>query len=82
MKYINTPWLTTIALVGFIWLAHESCYHIPHVRNTVGYTHSVFTVIDHVPRMSAVRAKQLQELYSITDDEIAKPVALFGEPSE
>ncbi len=65
---------TVYLLMGFFWLSYAAMH-----RDT-GYTRSVFSVLQPAPNALLQRqAAAYQSLYGITEDEIAKPINLFGD---
>lgn len=72
MKHFNTPFLSMVTLILFIMLAG---YCQKKYEQSLGYdTKGVEKILANVEHE---RAKQLMEVYNITDDDLKKPVNLW-----
>ena len=72
MRYLNSPFLAFVVVLGFVWLAHASRHE------EASYTHSVFSVMEVPTSAKQRQASVLKELWDISDDEVDKPIAIFG----
>lgn len=61
--------LAAYLTLGFIWLSYASLHH----------TAQPLVKVSRLQNVTNSKAKQLQKLFDISDDEIAKPVRLFGD---
>ena len=72
LNKLNSPITALLCLMGFVWLAQIALAH----QKPMGYDHSIFDVLppSHSPRHQAI-----MELWHISEDDIKKPINLFGE---
>jgi hypothetical protein len=78
MRILNSPYLAALLLVGFILLAIVSTppYMETFINDKVSQYDSSKT-LTYAQTKERHRAKALQELWEITDNEISKPVRLW-----
>ncbi len=77
MKMLNSPWLALAILLGFIYLAIQSLSNdVIFINDKVSQYDSSKT-LTYAQTKARHRAKALQDLWEITDNEISKPVKLW-----
>lgn len=65
----GNPLFAIITAMGFVWISYASMHSPVHH----------YAIVHKAVTLKQRQARALQELYNISDDEIAKPVVLFGE---